>query len=108
MKRTAVNPWPWSLSLGYNQAEIIEAASRQLVCAGQTAVDANGNPQRSGDMRGQLALSLDNLETVGLAKWISTAAAPFVGRFVVQSCRRQGDHHGTLHGTRWRVTGLQG
>lgn len=64
MKRTAVNPWPWSLSLGYNQAEIIEAASRQLVCAGQTAVDANGNPQRSGDMRGQLALSLDNLETV--------------------------------------------
>jgi len=64
MKRTAVNPWPWSLGLGYNQGEIIEGAGRQLVCAGQTAVDGNGNPQHSGDMRSQIALALDNLEAV--------------------------------------------
>jgi len=64
MKRTAVNPWSWSLKLGYNQAEIIEGANRHLVCAGQTAVDADGAPQHTGDMRGQITLSLDNLEAV--------------------------------------------
>jgi len=64
MNRTPVNPWPWSLNFGYNQAEIIEGASRQLVCAGQTSVDAEGNPQHAGDMRAQMALALDNLEAV--------------------------------------------
>lgn len=67
MQRTAVNPWDWSLKLGYNQAEIIEGSSRQLICAGQTAVDAEGNPQHAGDMRAQISLALDNLEAV-LAK----------------------------------------
>ena len=67
MQRTAVNPWDWSLKLGYNQAEIIEGNSRQLICAGQTAVDAEGSPQHADDMRGQIGLALDNLEAV-LAK----------------------------------------
>jgi enamine deaminase RidA (YjgF/YER057c/UK114 family) len=67
MQRTAINPWDWSLRLGYNQAEIIERTSRQLICAGQTAVDATGKPQHAGDMRGQISLALDNLEAV-LAK----------------------------------------
>ncbi|MEM8755279.1 MAG: RidA family protein [Pseudomonadota bacterium] len=64
MMRTAVNPWPWSLKLGYNQAEIVSGARRELVCAGQTAVDADGAPRCEGDMRGQIALALDNLEAV--------------------------------------------
>jgi enamine deaminase RidA (YjgF/YER057c/UK114 family) len=64
MQRTPVNPWAWSLNLGYNQAEIIAGASRQVICAGQTAVDAEGNPQHPGDMRGQIGLALDNLEAV--------------------------------------------
>lgn len=64
MQRTAINPWDWSLKLGYNQAEIIEGPSRQLICAGQTAVDEQGNPQHPGDMRGQISLALDNLEAV--------------------------------------------
>lgn len=64
MKRTAVNPWSWSLGLGYNQAEILETAGRWLVCAGQTSVDADGRPQHPGDMRAQIALALDNLEAV--------------------------------------------
>lgn len=64
MKRTPVNPWDWSLRLGYNQGEVIEAPRRQLICAGQTAVDAQGTPQHAGDMRAQIALSLDNLEAV--------------------------------------------
>ena len=64
MKRSTVNPWDWSLKLGYNQAEVIEGATRQVICAGQTAVDGEGNPQHPGDMRGQISLALDNLEAV--------------------------------------------
>ena len=64
MNRTPVNPWNWSLNLGYNQAEIIEAPKRQVICAGQTAVDSEGNPQHSGDMRAQIDLALSNLEAV--------------------------------------------
>jgi len=64
MQRTSVNPWSWSLNLGYNQAEILEGARRQLSCAGQTAVDGNGAPQHANDMRAQLDLTLDNLEAV--------------------------------------------
>jgi enamine deaminase RidA (YjgF/YER057c/UK114 family) len=64
MQRAAVNPWDWSLKFGYNQGEIIDGATRQLICAGQTAVDSAGNPQHLGDMRGQIGLALDNLEAV--------------------------------------------
>jgi len=64
MQRIPVNPWSWSLNLGYNQAEILQGAGRQLNCAGQTAVDADGNPQHTDDMRSQIILSLDNLEAV--------------------------------------------
>ncbi len=64
MERTAVNPWNWSIKLGYNQGEVIQGASRQVICAGQTSVDENGAPQHAGDMRGQIALALDNLEAV--------------------------------------------
>ena len=64
MQRTPINPWDWSLKLGYNQAEIIEGTSRQLICAGQTAVDEYGKPQHLGDMRCQIDLALKNLEAV--------------------------------------------
>lgn len=64
MKRIPVNPWSWSLKIGYNQAEILEGANRQLICSGQTAVDAEGNPQHPEDMQSQIMLSLDNLEAV--------------------------------------------
>lgn len=64
MQRTAINPWAWSLNLGYNQAESIEGGKRQLICAGQTSVDGKGNPMHGGDMRSQIALALDNLEAV--------------------------------------------
>ena len=73
MKRTPINPWPWSLNLGYNQAEILDGATRHLICAGQTSVDAEGNPQHPGDMRGQMSLALDNLETVLKAADMSLA-----------------------------------
>jgi enamine deaminase RidA (YjgF/YER057c/UK114 family) len=64
MERTAVNPWSWSLELGYNQGEVVSGATRTLYCAGQTATGGDGRPQHPGDMAAQLALSLDNLEAV--------------------------------------------
>ena len=62
--RKAINPWSWSIDLGFDQAQLIEGHRRQLVCSGQDAVDADGNPQHPGDMAAQLELSLDNLEAV--------------------------------------------
>ncbi|MFC4063442.1 RidA family protein [Actinoplanes subglobosus] len=64
MQRVAVNPWPWSVELGFNQGEVVSGHTRTLYCSGQTAMDADGKPQHDGDMAGQLALSLDNLEAV--------------------------------------------
>lgn len=64
MKRTAVNPWPWSLPLGFNQGELIEGANRVLYCSGQTALHENAKPQHKGDIRAQTAMALDNLEAV--------------------------------------------
>jgi enamine deaminase RidA (YjgF/YER057c/UK114 family) len=64
MHRTAVNPWKWSLDIGFNQAELIEGGRRQLICSGQTSVDADGRPQHAGDMRAQVGLAMDNVEAV--------------------------------------------
>jgi enamine deaminase RidA (YjgF/YER057c/UK114 family) len=64
MNRTDVNPWSWSLNFGFDQAELVEGPRRQLVCSGQTSVDADGSPQHPGDMAAQIGLALDNLEAV--------------------------------------------
>ena len=64
MNRTAVNPWDWSLKFSFNQGEVLEGASRVLVCAGQTAIDGAGNVKHAGDMQAQMGLALDNLEAV--------------------------------------------
>ena len=64
VQRTAVNPWQWSLQFGFNQGEIVEGGQRVLFCAGQTSVDAEGNPMFAGDMAAQTSLAVDNLEAV--------------------------------------------
>jgi enamine deaminase RidA (YjgF/YER057c/UK114 family) len=64
VERTAVNPVTWSLAMGFNQGEVVPGPVRTLYCSGQTAMGADGTPQHDGDMAGQLALSLDNLEAV--------------------------------------------
>lgn len=85
MKRTAVNPWPWSLALGYNQAELTEGAACRLTCAGQTAVDAEGRPQHPGDMRAQMALALDNLEAVLAAAGMELGNVTRLGVFTTDA-----------------------
>ncbi|HEX6521303.1 MAG TPA: RidA family protein [Streptosporangiaceae bacterium] len=64
MEKTSINPWPWSVNLGFDQAQLIEGHQRELVCSGQDAVDADGTPQHPGDMTAQLELALDNVEAV--------------------------------------------
>ena len=64
MERTAVNPWAWSVEMGYNQGEIVSGHTRTLYCSGQTAMSGDGKPPHNDDMAAQLALSLDNLEAV--------------------------------------------
>lgn len=64
MERMAINPSPWSVNLGFDQAELVEGHRRVLVCSAQDAVDAGGNSQHPGDMAAQLRLSLDNLEEI--------------------------------------------
>ena len=64
IERTAVNPWPWSVEMGYNQGEVVSGHTRTLYCSGQTAMSKEGSPQHAGDIAAQLTLSLDNLEAV--------------------------------------------
>lgn len=64
MNRTAVNPSQWSIQLGFDQAELVDAHRRELICSAQDAVDATGTPQHPGDLPSQLRMSLDNLEEV--------------------------------------------
>lgn len=64
IERTAVNPVPWSLELGFNQGELVSGHSRTLYCSGQTAMSPDGKPEHDGDLPAQLALCLDNLEAV--------------------------------------------
>ena len=64
MERTAVNPWTWSMDLGFAQGQVVAGQVRTLYCSGQTAMSGEGLPQHAADMAAQLTLSLDNLEAV--------------------------------------------
>jgi enamine deaminase RidA (YjgF/YER057c/UK114 family) len=64
MERRTVNPWTWQDKFGYVQANEASGVERVLLCAGQTSVDADGQPLHEGDMGAQLGQALDNLEAV--------------------------------------------
>jgi len=64
MERKPINPVSWSLRLGFDQGELIEGHRRQLLCSGQDAVDADGNPHHPADMAAQIEMALDNVEAV--------------------------------------------
>lgn len=59
-----INPWTWQDQFGFSQAIETTGHTRVLRCAGQTSVNADGEPVHDGDMAAQLAQALDNLETV--------------------------------------------
>ena|ERR671938_177524 len=60
----AVNPWTWQDRAGFSQAIDVRGGQRVLYCAGQTSVDADGNPLHARDMAKQIGQALDNLDTV--------------------------------------------
>jgi enamine deaminase RidA (YjgF/YER057c/UK114 family) len=64
VEREIINPWTWQDQFGFVQANAVNGAGRTIHCAGQTSMDADGNPVHSGDMRAQLGQALDNLEVV--------------------------------------------
>ncbi len=64
MERQVINPWKWQDEFAFVQANEVRGEQRTLICAGQSSVDGEGRPQHVGDMRGQINLALDNLETV--------------------------------------------
>lgn len=64
MDRREINPWPWSLDFGFNQAVEVTGAERVLHCSGQTSMSPAGEVQHAGDMAAQLGLCVDNLATV--------------------------------------------
>ncbi|MET8867030.1 RidA family protein [Nonomuraea sp. NPDC004580] len=97
MERTAVNPWPWSLNLGYNQGEIVSGETRTLYCSGQTAMDADGKPQHADDMGAQLALSLGNLEAVLAEAGMSLADVVRLNVYTTD-VDRLFEHYGVLAG----------
>lgn len=73
MERRIINPWTWQDQYGYVQANEISGAQRVLYCSGQAANDAAGNAVHPGDMRAQIDLALDNLETLLKAAGFSLA-----------------------------------
>jgi enamine deaminase RidA (YjgF/YER057c/UK114 family) len=67
VERRNVNPWTWQDQFGFSQAIEVSGHQRLLICAGQASTAPDGSTLHPGDMRGQVATALDNLETV-LAK----------------------------------------
>jgi enamine deaminase RidA (YjgF/YER057c/UK114 family) len=64
MEKEVINPWTWQDRFGFVQANRVTGAQQVLYCAGQTAVDEDGNPQHVGKMQEQALEAINNLETV--------------------------------------------
>ena len=63
MEKRVINPWQWQEKNGYAQAVEVTQAAATLYCAGQAAIDADGQPS-TGNMRTQLLQVLGNVEQV--------------------------------------------
>jgi 2-iminobutanoate/2-iminopropanoate deaminase len=63
MEKNIINPWQWQDNFGYAQALEVKQNQGTLYCAGQTAMNTEGQPV-AGSMEEQLVLTLQNLEAV--------------------------------------------
>ncbi len=108
MERRTINPWQWQEEFGYVQANEVRGAQRILYCSGQAANDETGASVHAGDMRAQIGLALDNLETLLAAADFSFADIvrlnifttdvdqffanydAFIGRLAAAGCRHTG------------------
>jgi enamine deaminase RidA (YjgF/YER057c/UK114 family) len=73
MPCSKINPWKWQDQYGFSQAIEVSRARRLLFCAGQIALDAEGNVVCVGDMRGQVEASMNNVQAVLAAAGLSLA-----------------------------------
>ena len=64
MSSTTINPWTWQEAFGFSQAVLVESPQQTLYVAGQGPIDAEGRLVHEGDMAGQAAQAMDNVETV--------------------------------------------
>ncbi len=70
MQNLEINRWQWQEQFGYVQARQLGRAQEVLICSGQTANDDMGNPLLRGDMPGQIARALANMEVLfSAADW---------------------------------------
>jgi len=63
MEKSIINPWTWQDQLSYVQAVEVKNTTGTLYVAGQAAVHADGTSSHA-DMRTQLGIAIQNLETV--------------------------------------------
>ncbi|SDU79674.1 Enamine deaminase RidA, house cleaning of reactive enamine intermediates, YjgF/YER057c/UK114 family [Microlunatus sagamiharensis] len=63
-RNQCVDPWPWTAALGFASGTLVPTPARTLYLAGQAALDDAGVVVAPGDMAGQLARTMDNVETV--------------------------------------------
>ncbi|MDF7814002.1 RidA family protein [Hymenobacter sp. YC55] len=63
MEKQVINPWQWQQQRSYVQAVEVQHVMGTLYCAGQAAVDAQGNSS-TADMETQLRQAQQNVEQV--------------------------------------------
>lgn len=63
MEKRIINPWTWQDALSYVQAVEVKNTEGTLYVAGQAAVHPDGTSS-DADMRTQLGIAIQNLETV--------------------------------------------
>jgi len=73
MEKHTINPWTWQDAHGYSQAVLVTEPRQTLYVAGQGSIDAEGNLVHEGDVAGQAALTMDNVETVLAAAGMTLA-----------------------------------
>lgn len=73
MKKQTVNPWTWQDQLGFAQGVLVTEPQQTLYAAGQGSMDPDGNLVHEGDVAGQAAQAMDNVETVLAAAGMTLA-----------------------------------
>jgi enamine deaminase RidA (YjgF/YER057c/UK114 family) len=73
MSTTTINPWTWQEKFGFSQAVLVESPQQTLYVAGQGPISPDGDLVHEGDLAGQAAATMDNLETVLAAGGMSLA-----------------------------------
>src|SRR4051812_39453713 len=61
---TPVNHVDWSIPFGFDQARLVEAPKRWLVCSGQTSIGPDGAVQHPNDMAAQVQDAFDSLDAL--------------------------------------------